>query len=65
MTDPLAHKLEQEAREECAFHAACDKPDVEAYTRLKKRLDDIRLSIPRQEVLRLEQLIERLTGYRP
>jgi hypothetical protein len=65
VTDSLVHKLERDAREECAFHAACDRPDRETYERLMRRLNDIRLSIPRQDVLRLEQLIERLTGYRP
>ncbi len=65
MTDAVVHRLEREIREECAFHATCDKPDHERYQRLMRRLDDVRVSIQRQDALRLEQLIEKLTGYRP
>lgn len=62
--DAVVHRLERLIRETTAFHSAVDRPDVDAYRSLMRELDAVRLSIQRQEALRLETLIERLTGYR-
>lgn len=65
MTDSVVHKFERELREDLSFHATCDKPDREQYDRWMRKLADIRMSIQRQDELKLQTLIERLTGCRP
>lgn len=63
MTDPRTFRLERHIREATAFHAKCDPPDPEVYRRLMAELDDARDGLPRADALRLESLIERLTGF--
>lgn len=60
--DSLTHRLEREIRETCPLRAACDPPDADAYESLMARLATIRERIPRDDVFRLEVLIERVTG---
>lgn len=56
--DALVHRLESEIRQ----RAADIGRDEQTRAALIRKLDDIRLSITRQDALRLEVLIERLTG---
>lgn len=64
MTDATVFRLEQQIRETCAFRVATDPPDADAHAHLMARLAAIRERIPRDEALRLEVLIERVTGVR-
>lgn len=59
--DAITHRLERDIRESCAFltHTAAECAEVRA--QLLASLERVRLQIPRQEALRLEVLIERLT----
>jgi len=59
---PALHAIEDDLREHTAFRAACDPPDREAYARFMARLDAVREQSPREDVWRIEMLIERLTG---
>lgn len=59
---PALHAIEDDLRECLAFRAACDPPDREAHARFMARLDAVREQSPREDVWRLEGLIERLTG---
>ena len=59
---PALHAIEDDLREATAFRAACDPPDREAYARYMARLDAVRERSPREDVWRIEMLIERLTG---
>lgn len=59
---PALHAIEDDLREHTAFRAQCDPPDREAYARYMARLDAVREQSPRVDVLRVEMLIERLTG---
>lgn len=64
MTDATVFRLERQIREACALRAACDPPDADAHAALMAALADVRARIPRDEALRLEVLIERVTGVR-
>lgn len=57
------YRIECDLRECTAFRAACDPPDREAYRRFMARLDALRDQSTRADVLRIETLIERLTGF--
>jgi len=54
--DALVHRLENEIRE------LTQQPDKSVRGYLLSKLDDIRLSIARQDALRLEILIDKLAG---
>ena len=62
MTDAVVHQLETTIREATATRHDVDKPDREMHAWLMSQLNRVRHSIQRQEVLRLEVLIERRTG---
>jgi hypothetical protein len=62
LMDALLLKLIEDLRECCAFRAHCDPPDHEAHARYMARLAAVRDTQPREAVLRLETLIEKLTG---
>lgn len=59
---PALHAIEDDLRESTCFRAACDPPDREAHARYMARLDAVREQSPREDVWRIEMLIERLTG---
>lgn len=62
MTDAIAHRLERLVRELTADRHDIDPPDHELRALLRRELDDVRLSMLRADALRLEVLIDRLTG---
>lgn len=64
MTDSIVYRIETEIREATAFRAHCDRPDTDMHRHLMAVLDRERPHLQRQDVLRLEALIERRTGVR-
>jgi hypothetical protein len=62
VTDAVAHRLERLVRELTADRHDIDPPDHEMRALLRRELDDVRLSMARADSLRLEVLIDRLTG---
>ena len=62
MTDAIAHRLERLIRELTSDRHDIDPPDHELRALLRRELDDVRLSMARADALRLEVLIDRLTG---
>lgn len=59
--DFFTHRLERDIRESTAFLAHNPTECAEVRAQLMAQLERVRLQIPRQEALRLEVLIERLT----
>jgi hypothetical protein len=59
--DAITHRLERDIRESTAFLSGNATECAEVRAQLMAQLERVRLQIPRQEGLRLEVLIERLT----
>jgi hypothetical protein len=62
MTDTRVHQLETIIREETYTRNTFDPPDRDMYRWLRHKLTLIEPDLRRQDVLRLEGLIERRTG---
>jgi hypothetical protein len=65
MTDSRVHSLEVLVREMTSDRHAVDPPDREMHRWLRHKLTLIEPDLRRQDVLRLELMIERRTGCRP
>ena len=64
MTDSRVHSLETLIREMTSGRHEVDKPDTEMHLWLRHKLRAIEMDLRRQDVARLETLIERRTGCR-
>ncbi len=62
MTDAVAHRLERLIRELTSDRHDIDPPAHDLRALLWRELEDVRLSMARADALRLEVLIDRLTG---
>jgi hypothetical protein len=61
MTDAVAHRVEREIREEAAFLTDNPRENAEARARMLASLERERINLRRDDAVRLETLIERLT----
>ena len=64
MTDVRVHQLEVDIRESTYQRNTYDPPDRDVYLWLRHKLRAIEMDLRRQDVARLETLIERRTGVR-
>jgi hypothetical protein len=64
MNDVATFRLERDIRESAAFLTDREADNAEVRLRLMRALAEVRDSIGRQDAVRLETLIERLTGGR-
>lgn len=62
MTDPRSLAILDELRVRTSFRASCDPPDRDTWRWFRGRMEREAINLPRVDVLRLEEVAERLTG---
>jgi len=62
LTDSRVYRLVQRIRDELAFRAPCDRPDLETAERLMAAIGEVERDIRADDALMLRTLVRRLAG---